>query len=100
MGAADVVPVFFLGTIALFRRLLTFELVALSGVNKDSLGNVAKGDVKALWRHFDGLFYCIRCGYYQRVSFDRRSELQFLAVYPFILWSFFFFGLIWHPPYF
>lgn len=59
MGAADIVPGVSGGTIAFILGVYERLISALSGVNKESIQLLLKGDVKALWRHFDGTFLAV-----------------------------------------
>jgi putative membrane protein len=100
MGAADVVPGVSGGTIAFILGVYDRLIGALSGVNKDSLGMLVKGDVKALWRHFDGAFLLsLGAGIITSIILIAGVITHLLVVYPIYLWSFFF-GLILASAYF
>ncbi len=100
MGAADVVPGVSGGTIAFILGVYDRLISALSGVNKDSLSMLVKGDVKALWRHFDGAFLLSLCaGIMTSIFLIAGVITHLLAAYPIYLWSFFF-GLILASAYF
>ena len=100
MGAADVVPGVSGGTIAFILGIYDRLISALSGVNKDSLSMLVKGDVNALWRHFDGAFLLsLGAGIVTSVFMIAGVITHLLAVYPIYLWSFFF-GLILASAYF
>jgi putative membrane protein len=94
MGAADVVPGVSGGTIAFILGVYDRLISALSGVNKDSIKMLVKGDVKGLWQHFDGGFLLILgSGILTSIFLLAGLVTHLLAVYPSYLWSFFF-GLI------
>ncbi|AEF55630.1 DUF368 domain-containing protein [Marinomonas posidonica] len=94
MGAADVVPGVSGGTVAFIVGVYDRLIAALSGVNKDSIQMLFKGDVKALWRHFDGGFLlALGAGVVTSIFLIAGLITHLLAVYPTYLWSFFF-GLI------
>ena len=100
MGAADVVPGVSGGTIAFIVGVYDRLINALSGVNKASLAMLFKGDVKALWRHFDGGFLLpLGAGVVTSIFLLAGLITHLLAVYPSYLWSFFF-GLILASAYF
>ncbi len=100
MGAADVVPGVSGGTIAFILGLYDRLLHALSGVNKSSLMLLCKGDLKGLWRHFDGRFLLpLGLGILTSIFAIAGLITHLLATYPAYLWSFFF-GLILASAYF
>ena len=100
MGAADVVPGVSGGTIAFIVGVYDRLIAALSGVNKTSFSLLMKGDIKALWRHFDGAFLLpLGAGIVTSIFLIAGLITHLLAVYPLYLWSFFF-GLILASAYF
>ncbi|MGB0781785.1 MAG: DUF368 domain-containing protein [Marinomonas sp.] len=100
MGAADVVPGVSGGTIAFILGVYDRLINALSGVNKSSLTMLLKGDIKALWGHFDGAFLLpLGAGILTSIFLIAGLITHLLAVYPSYLWSFFF-GLILASAYF
>lgn len=100
MGAADVVPGVSGGTIAFILGVYDRLIAALSGVNKQSFGLLFKGDVKGLWRHFDGSFLLpLGAGIATSIVGFAGLITHLLATYPEYLWSFFF-GLILASAYF
>lgn len=100
MGAADVVPGVSGGTIAFILGVYDRLIAALSGVNKSSLAMLFKGDVKGLWRHFDGaLLLPLGAGILSSIFLLAGLITHLLAAYPSYLWSFFF-GLILASAYF
>ncbi|MBR7888627.1 DUF368 domain-containing protein [Marinomonas sp. A79] len=100
MGVADVVPGVSGGTIAFILGVYDRLIAALSGVNKTSLGMLFKGDIKGLWRHFDGaLLLPLGAGILSSIFLIAGLITHLLATYPSYLWSFFF-GLILASAYF
>lgn len=100
MGAADVVPGVSGGTIAFILGIYERLINALSGVNKDSIYMLFKGDFKALWRHFDGPFLLtLGAGIVTSIFLLAGLITYLLSEYPSYLWSFFF-GLILASAYF
>ena len=100
MGAADVVPGVSGGTIAFILGVYDRLIKALSGVNKDSIVMLFKGDFKGLWQHFDGGFLLsLGAGIITSIFLLAGLITHLLAVYPSYLWSFFF-GLILASAYF
>lgn len=100
MGAADVVPGVSGGTIAFILGLYDRLINALSGVNKDSIKLLLKGDFKGLWGHFDGRFLLpLGLGILTSIFAIAGLITHLLATYPEYLWSFFF-GLILASAYF
>lgn len=100
MGAADVVPGVSGGTIAFILGVYDRLINALSGVNKASLSMLFKGDLKGLWKHFDGAFLLpLGAGVVTSIFLLAGLITHLLAVYPSYLWSFFF-GLILASAYF
>ncbi|MGO3739675.1 MAG: DUF368 domain-containing protein [Marinomonas foliarum] len=100
MGAADVVPGVSGGTIAFILGVYERLINALSGVNKDSLCMLFKGNVKALWQHFDGAFLLsLGAGIVTSIFLLAGLITHLLLEYPSYLWSFFF-GLILASAYF
>ncbi|REG86859.1 DUF368 domain-containing protein [Marinomonas pollencensis] len=94
MGAADVVPGVSGGTIAFILGLYDRLIQALSGVNKDSIKLLSKGDFKGLWAHFDGRFLLpLGLGILTSIFAIAGLIAHLLGTYPEYLWSFFF-GLI------
>lgn len=59
MGAADIVPGVSGGTIAFILGVYERLISALSGVNKESIQLLFKGDIKGLWKHFDTSFLLV-----------------------------------------
>lgn len=59
MGAADIVPGVSGGTIAFILGVYERLISALSGVNKESMQLLFKGDIKGLWKHFDASFLLV-----------------------------------------
>ncbi|RCW95041.1 DUF368 domain-containing protein [Marinomonas foliarum] len=100
MGAADIVPGVSGGTIAFILGVYERLINALSGVNKDSLCMLFKGNVKALWQHFDGAFLLsLGAGIVTSIFLLAGLITHLLLEYPSYLWSFFF-GLILASAYF
>ena len=100
MGAADVVPGVSGGTIAFILGVYDRLIGALSGVNRHSASMLLKGDLKALWRHFDGTFLLtLGSGIVTSIFLLAGLITHLLAEYPSYLWSFFF-GLILASAYF
>lgn len=100
MGMADVVPGVSGGTIAFIVGVYDRLINALSGVNKASLAMLFQGDVKGLWRHFDGTFLVsLGAGVVTSIFLLAGLITHLLATYPSYLWSFFF-GLILASAYF
>ncbi|WP_421849745.1 DUF368 domain-containing protein [Marinomonas sp.] len=100
MGAADVIPGVSGGTIAFILGVYDRLIRSLSGVNKDSVIMLFKGDIKALWRHFDGAFLLsLGAGIVTSIFLLAGLITHLLAEYPSYLWSFFF-GLILASAYF
>jgi len=100
MGAADVIPGVSGGTIAFILGVYDRLIAALSGVNKQSLTMLIKGDIKALWRHFDGAFLLpLGAGIATSIVGIAGLITHLLATYPEYVWSFFF-GLILASAYF
>uniref|UniRef100_A6VUV6 DUF368 domain-containing protein n=1 Tax=Marinomonas sp. (strain MWYL1) TaxID=400668 RepID=A6VUV6_MARMS len=100
MGAADVVPGVSGGTIAFILGVYDRLINALSGVNKASLVMLFKGDLKGLWKHFDGAFLLsLGAGIVTSIFMLAGLITHLLVVYPSYLWSFFF-GLILASAYF
>lgn len=100
MGAADVVPGVSGGTIAFILGVYDRLIGALSGVNRHSASMLLKGDLKALWRHFDGAFLLtLGSGIVTSIFLLAGLITHLLAEYPSYLWSFFF-GLILASAYF
>ena len=94
MGAADVVPGVSGGTMAFIVGIYDRLIAALSGVNANSLKMLCKGDVKGLWRHFDGAFLLtLLLGIVTSIFAIASLITTLLQDYPVWLWSFFF-GLI------
>ncbi|MBM6551339.1 DUF368 domain-containing protein [Marinomonas ostreistagni] len=94
MGAADIVPGVSGGTIAFIVGIYDRLIAALSGVNKDSIMMLFKGQFKALWQHFDGTFLVILLAGIATSIFSIASLMtELMHTYPVWLWSFFF-GLI------
>lgn len=94
MGAADVVPGVSGGTVAFILGVYDRLIAALSGVNKDSISMLFKGDFEGLWRHFDGAFLCtLGAGIVTSIFLIAGVITHLLAEYPTFVWSFFF-GLI------
>ena len=94
MGAADVVPGVSGGTMAFILGVYDRLIRALSGVNKESIQLLFKGDFKGLWRHFDGVFLLpLGLGILTSIFAIAGLITHLLATYPSFLWSFFF-GLI------
>lgn len=94
MGAADVVPGVSGGTIAFILGVYNRLIAALSRVNKKSIFMLLKGDIKGLWRHFDGSFLLpLGAGILTSIFALAGLITYLLATYPAFLWSFFF-GLI------
>lgn len=94
MGAADVVPGVSGGTMAFIVGIYDRLIAALSGVNANSLKMLCKGDVKGLWRHFDGGFLLtLLLGIGTSIFAIASIITTLLQDYPVWLWSFFF-GLI------
>lgn len=94
MGAADVIPGVSGGTIAFIVGIYDRLISALSGVNKDSLNMLLRGDFRALWRHFDGSFLLVLlAGIATSIFTIAHIVTDLLHNYPVWLWSFFF-GLI------
>ena len=91
MGAADVVPGVSGGTIAFILGVYDRLINALSGVNKASLVMLFKGDLKGLWKHFDGAFLLsLGAGVVTSIFMLAGLITHLLVVYPSYLWSFFF----------
>ncbi|NVK75185.1 MAG: DUF368 domain-containing protein [Oceanospirillaceae bacterium] len=100
MGAADVIPGVSGGTIAFILGVYDRLIHSLSGVNKTSITMLFKGDIKALWRHFDGAFLlALGAGILSSIFLLAGLITHLLATYPSYLWSFFF-GLILASAYF
>ncbi|MGB0941662.1 MAG: DUF368 domain-containing protein [Marinomonas sp.] len=59
MGAADIVPGVSGGTIAFILGVYERLISALSGVNKESIQLLFRGDFKGLWKHFDASFLLV-----------------------------------------
>ncbi|BFM51062.1 DUF368 domain-containing protein [Marinomonas sp. THO17] len=94
MGAADVVPGVSGGTVAFILGVYDRLIAALSGVNKNSVSMLFKGDFKGLWRHFDGTFlFTLGAGIVTSIFLIAGVITHLLAEYPIFVWSFFF-GLI------
>ena len=94
MGAADIVPGVSGGTIAFILGVYERLISALSGVNKESIQLLLKGDIKALWRHFDGTFLLVLGGGILTSLVSLSGVISFaLEFYPRYLSSFFL-GLI------
>ncbi len=94
MGAADVVPGVSGGTIAFIVGIYDRLIGALSGVNLASIKMLFRGDLKGLWRHFDGNFLIVLLLGIATSIFGIASLVtELLVSYPVWLWSFFF-GLI------
>ncbi len=94
MGAADIVPGVSGGTIAFILGFYERLITALSGVNKDSLSMLIRGDIKGLWKHFDlGFLLLLGAGILSSIIFLSGIILYILDEYTVYLWSFFF-GLI------
>lgn len=99
MGAADVVPGVSGGTIAFIVGIYDRLISALSGVNKNSIQMLFKGDVKGLWQHFDGAFLVtLLLGIATSIFGIASLVTTLLQDYPVWLWSFFF-GLILSSAY-
>lgn len=100
MGAADVVPGVSGGTIAFILGIYDRLIGALSGVNTQSVALLRKGDLKALWHHFDGAFLLtLGAGVVTSIFLLAGVITHLLVEYPSYLWSFFF-GLILASAYF
>ncbi|ETX10738.1 membrane protein [Marinomonas ushuaiensis DSM 15871] len=100
MGAADIVPGVSGGTIAFILGVYDRLINSLSGINKESISLLSKGDIKALWRHFDGAFLlALGGGVLTSIFLFAGLVTHLLATYPSFLWSFFF-GLILASAYF
>ncbi len=100
MGAADVVPGVSGGTIAFILGIYERLISALSGVNKESLKMLFKGEFKALWSHFDGTFLLVLgSGIATSIVLIAGIITHLLETYPSYLWGFFF-GLILSSAYF
>lgn len=100
MGVADVVPGVSGGTIAFILGVYERWISSLSGVNQDSVKMLLKGDIKALWKHFDGTFLMLLgSGIVTSIFLFAGLITHFLATYPMYLWSFFF-GLILASAYY
>lgn len=100
MGAADVVPGVSGGTIAFILGIYDRLIGALSGVNTQSVALLRKGDLKALWHHFDGTFLLtLGAGVVTSIFLLAGVITHLLVEYPSYLWSFFF-GLILASAYF
>lgn len=94
MGAADIVPGVSGGTIAFILGVYERLISALSGVNKESIQLLFKGDIKALWRHFDGTFLTVLgFGILTSLALLSGAISHALEFYPRYLSSFFL-GLI------
>ena len=94
MGAADVVPGVSGGTVAFILGVYERLISALSGVNKESLKMLFKGEIKALWSHFDGTFLLVLgSGILTSIVLIAGVITHLLEAYPSYLWGFFF-GLI------
>jgi len=94
MGAADIVPGVSGGTIAFILGFYERLITALSGVNKDSILMLIRGDIKGLWKHFDlGFLLVLGAGIFSSIIFLSSIILYVLNEYALYLWSFFF-GLI------
>ncbi|GAB3488468.1 DUF368 domain-containing protein [Marinomonas epiphytica] len=100
MGAADVVPGVSGGTMAFILGVYDRLIRALSGVNKQSIRLLLKGDFKGLWRHFDGAFLLpLGLGIVTSIVALAKLVSYLLVNHPTPLWSFFF-GLILASAYF
>ncbi|RNF49314.1 DUF368 domain-containing protein [Marinomonas hwangdonensis] len=100
MGAADVVPGVSGGTIAFILGVYDRLIGALSGVNTQSVALLRKGNLKALWHHFDGTFLLtLGAGVVTSIFLLAGVITHLLVEYPSYLWSFFF-GLILASAYF
>lgn len=100
MGVADIVPGVSGGTIAFILGVYDRLINALSGINKESIKLLFKGDMKGLWNHFDGVFLLtLGGGILTSIFLFAGLVTHLLAVYPSYLWSFFF-GLILASAYF
>lgn len=94
MGAADIVPGVSGGTIAFILGVYERLISALSGVNKESINLLFKGDIKGLWRHFDGTFLAVLgLGIISSLALLSGAISFALEFYPRFLSSFFL-GLI------
>lgn len=94
MGAADIVPGVSGGTIAFILGVYERLILALSGVNKDSIRLLLKGDIKGLWLHFDAGFLLVLGGGILTSLISLSGAISFaLEFYPRYLSSFFL-GLI------
>lgn len=94
MGIADIVPGVSGGTMAFILGVYDRLINALSGVNKESIGMLFKGDLKGLWHHFDlGFLLTLGLGIVTSVVLFAQIITYWLNEYPVYLWSFFF-GLI------
>ncbi|WP_425642819.1 DUF368 domain-containing protein [Marinomonas gallaica] len=94
MGAADVVPGVSGGTMAFIIGIYSRLISALSGVNRQSIAMLCKGDIKGLWQHFDGGFLlALLLGIITSIFGLASLITTLLQDYPVWLWSFFF-GLI------
>ncbi|MFT2112235.1 DUF368 domain-containing protein [Marinomonas sp. 2405UD68-3] len=94
MGIADIVPGVSGGTMAFILGVYDRLINALSGVNKESVTMLFKGDLKGLWNHFDlGFLLTLGLGIVTSVVLFAQVITYWLNEYPVNLWSFFF-GLI------
>lgn len=94
MGAADIVPGVSGGTIALITGIYPRLLAALHQFDLQLLGLLRRAEVKAAWRHVDGLFLlCLVGGIATSLVTLAQVISWLLETHPQPLWSFFF-GLI------
>lgn len=100
MGAADVVPGVSGGTIAFITGIYFRLLAAVNAVPAALVSELLKGRVRAFWERCDGTFLAsLLAGILASVVTLAAAITYVLAVYPILIWSFFF-GLIvasvWH----
>lgn len=94
MGAADIVPGVSGGTIAFILGFYERLINALSGVNKESISMLFRGDIKGLWKHFDLSFLLLLgAGILSSILLLSSVISYLLDEYALYLWGFFF-GLI------
>ncbi len=94
MGAADVVPGVSGGTIAFITGIYDRLLNALKSVNPSLLKVLSNEGVAGVWQRMDGTFLlCVFGGVLTSILSFAHVITWFLAVYPEMLWAFFF-GLI------
>lgn len=94
MGAADVVPGVSGGTIAFITGIYDRLLNALKSVNPSLLKVLSNEGFAGVWQRMDGTFLlCVFGGVLTSILSFAHVITWFLAVYPEMLWAFFF-GLI------